>query len=252
MSLTVQYQYVVVSRSSCQRVVPSHDASNTHQRALQDIDDSDDESNDSNTQSTCPTCRASFSIVNPELTYLPKKYHRYVLSSVRRLYLDTSKQEKWQEDIQELEQMNSRLRKKIERLRCENSLLASERDITIEAYNGQIESNSQQRHAVDKLKRELVCVKTDLGGAKEAQNELEAIKKDYRYLEKKYDKLKDHVRHLESSEADDFLQSLTETEAGPTSKKRKTNRSDPEPDSLGHTPANETQEPLTADAEPEA
>ncbi|KAF8075148.1 hypothetical protein FPV67DRAFT_1476183 [Lyophyllum atratum] len=43
-------------------------------------------------QSTCPTCRVKFNIVTPDLTYLPKKYHQYVLSSVRRVYFDTTRQ----------------------------------------------------------------------------------------------------------------------------------------------------------------
>ncbi|KAF6758992.1 hypothetical protein DFP72DRAFT_807131 [Ephemerocybe angulata] len=35
----------------------------------------------------CPTCRTEFHLVVPDLTYLPKKYHPFVISPLRRIYL---------------------------------------------------------------------------------------------------------------------------------------------------------------------
>ncbi|TEB21966.1 hypothetical protein FA13DRAFT_1613588, partial [Coprinellus micaceus] len=42
------------------------------------------------TVAKCPTCRSEFHLVVPDLTYLPKKYHPFVVSSLRRIYLDES------------------------------------------------------------------------------------------------------------------------------------------------------------------
>ncbi|KAJ7142185.1 hypothetical protein C8R46DRAFT_815002, partial [Mycena filopes] len=37
--------------------------------------------------STCPTCREGFNMVRPELTCLPKKFHQYIVPSLRRVYI---------------------------------------------------------------------------------------------------------------------------------------------------------------------
>ncbi|KAJ6619934.1 hypothetical protein B0H10DRAFT_2364106 [Mycena sp. CBHHK59/15] len=47
--------------------------------------------------STCPTCRETFNmgkppkLTAPQLTCLPKKFHQYMVPSIRRVYLDTSR-----------------------------------------------------------------------------------------------------------------------------------------------------------------
>ncbi|KAJ7880005.1 hypothetical protein B0H14DRAFT_2308452, partial [Mycena olivaceomarginata] len=38
--------------------------------------------------SACPSCRETFNMVRPELTCLPKKFHQYIVPSLRRLYID--------------------------------------------------------------------------------------------------------------------------------------------------------------------
>ncbi|KAJ7491987.1 hypothetical protein FB451DRAFT_954815, partial [Mycena latifolia] len=41
--------------------------------------------------STCPSCREPFNMVRPELTCLPKKFHQFVVPSIRRVYIDMSR-----------------------------------------------------------------------------------------------------------------------------------------------------------------
>jgi len=39
---------------------------------------------------SCPECRTDFNIFTPELACLPRQYHKFILPSVRRVYLDLS------------------------------------------------------------------------------------------------------------------------------------------------------------------
>ncbi|KAF8553558.1 hypothetical protein OG21DRAFT_1509999 [Imleria badia] len=39
-------------------------------------------------KSACPTCRKSFHIATPDFTFVPQKYHDFILPSVRRVYMD--------------------------------------------------------------------------------------------------------------------------------------------------------------------
>ncbi|KAF8159361.1 hypothetical protein B0H34DRAFT_400570 [Crassisporium funariophilum] len=67
--------------------------------------------------SSCPTCRAGFSIVTPELTYLPKKYHQYIVPALRRLYLDVSQYTILHEKLQQAEEINTLYRNNEQELR---------------------------------------------------------------------------------------------------------------------------------------
>ncbi|KAF5328510.1 hypothetical protein D9611_014382 [Ephemerocybe angulata] len=48
------------------------------------------ETEDEATTAKCPKCRDEFHLVSPDLTYLPKKYHPFVVSPLRRIFLDES------------------------------------------------------------------------------------------------------------------------------------------------------------------
>jgi len=39
-------------------------------------------------KATCPTCRAPFSIVMPDMSIVPNKYHTFISSPLRRVFLD--------------------------------------------------------------------------------------------------------------------------------------------------------------------
>ncbi|KAH7874089.1 uncharacterized protein C8R40DRAFT_1111257 [Lentinula edodes] len=64
----------------------------------------------------CPTCRASFPIVSPELTCLPKYVHRYITPSIRRVYLDTSAVQTLQQKLTASQNQVKNLKKESERL----------------------------------------------------------------------------------------------------------------------------------------
>ncbi|KAF5373335.1 hypothetical protein D9615_007382 [Tricholomella constricta] len=78
-------------------------------------------------KSTCPTCRKMFNIVTPDLTYLPKKYHPYIVPSVRRLYLDTARQADLQENLSAAQERIKKLERDQETLlrQCERHMAAA-------------------------------------------------------------------------------------------------------------------------------
>ncbi|KAF8159360.1 hypothetical protein B0H34DRAFT_654936 [Crassisporium funariophilum] len=105
--------------------------------------------------STCPTCRTGFSIVTPDLTYLPKKYHQYIVPSVRRVYLDASQDTALQEKLKQAEARLKLQKKNEEDLlkRCEGLKAAVHAHQT-----GETKANQKVRQ----LEANLVTVEDEL------------------------------------------------------------------------------------------
>ncbi|KAH7922625.1 hypothetical protein BV22DRAFT_1016892 [Leucogyrophana mollusca] len=99
-------------------------------------------------QSTCPTCRATFYIAKPDFAYVPKKYHSFILPSVRKLYFDLSSQSRLTDEISALENRVQSLLRDNDRLmeKCEAYMAASdkhaegERQARQEAANAQLDA----------------------------------------------------------------------------------------------------------------
>ncbi|KJA23485.1 hypothetical protein HYPSUDRAFT_215079 [Hypholoma sublateritium FD-334 SS-4] len=53
--------------------------------------------------STCPDCRATFNLGIPDLTYLPTKYHKYIMSAARRVYIDNAEQSALEKRLEDAE-----------------------------------------------------------------------------------------------------------------------------------------------------
>ncbi|PPQ68070.1 hypothetical protein CVT26_007354 [Gymnopilus dilepis] len=53
--------------------------------------------------STCPECRTEFSLVVPELRYLPPKYHPFIQPAIRRIYADMSPDAGLRQKVKQLE-----------------------------------------------------------------------------------------------------------------------------------------------------
>ncbi|KAK0214870.1 hypothetical protein IW262DRAFT_1278429 [Armillaria fumosa] len=56
----------------------------------------------------CPSCRDEFPLVNPELRFLPKRFHRYMIPSIRPLFIGTSPSES-EGLVQKVEALEARI-----------------------------------------------------------------------------------------------------------------------------------------------
>ncbi|KAJ7066467.1 hypothetical protein C8F01DRAFT_981902 [Mycena amicta] len=135
--------------------------------------------------STCPSCREPFNMVRPELTCLPKKFHQYILPSVRRVYVESSPS-------------SASLRKKVASAEAQIRVLEADKErlinqcdrhIAVARAHNVAETNALLRERL--LEEEIEQMRNHAGiEANEAQAALKALKV-------KYDKLKRHCRSLE-------------------------------------------------------
>ncbi|KAJ7117807.1 hypothetical protein C8R44DRAFT_879344 [Mycena epipterygia] len=136
--------------------------------------------------SNCPTCRETFNMVRPELTCLPKKFHQYIVPSIRRVYIDMSRHEGLRKKLSASEVRVKALEKDKERLmaECERHIAAArahsqgETDAILKAKDIEEELEETRENAVVDMQ--------------EAEQALRAMKL-------KYDKMKRHCRALEAS-----------------------------------------------------
>ncbi|KAJ7105487.1 hypothetical protein C8R43DRAFT_1140811 [Mycena crocata] len=164
--------------------------------------------------STCPACRDTFNMVRPELTCLPKKFHQYIVPSIRRVYIDTSQHSALRKRLAASEARVSALEQDKERLmaECERHIAAArahargETDALLKAkdLSDELEETAD---ALDETKEELDEAKDDLEATREtAANAQETLKA----LKAKYDKMKRHVRALEAGNKSDASVTLDE------------------------------------------
>ncbi|KAF8997902.1 hypothetical protein BDQ17DRAFT_1362807 [Cyathus striatus] len=146
--------------------------------------------------STCPTCRAPFNTLKPDLTYLPRKYHQYVLPSVRRVYpaviAPPQDPAHLKEKVRQLEAriVAHKLREEQLLKQCERyhaAVLAhreGERNAIVEAreWEEQLEEAKEEldevKEELDEVKLQLESVEDDLREAEEAKEEAEEEKDD--------------------------------------------------------------------------
>ncbi|PFH50288.1 hypothetical protein AMATHDRAFT_61336 [Amanita thiersii Skay4041] len=163
-------------------------------------------SNDSEeVTATCPTCRSEFYIVTPELTYLPKKFHQYVLPAVRRIYIDTSV-------ILSLDKKLTKAEARFEKLKKNEEILMQRCEKHIIAANALALREQEALMEVDRLKNQINTL------TKRTQN----INEDYDWLisavdqaqadsfmwKSKYNKLKQKMHDLESQQPNGVRQEV--------------------------------------------
>ncbi|KAG6902552.1 hypothetical protein C0995_014941 [Termitomyces sp. Mi166 len=152
----------------------------------------------------CSICLSSFKepvcipCVIPDLTYLPKKYHDYVIPSLRRVYLDAPRYSDLKkelkaskEKIKKLENDNEILMQQCERhMAAANAQAKGERAARQKAYDlrSRLRTMEEQLHAADVTAGETInFLKHDIG-VNHAQYQI--LERDYDNLRRRYEKLK--------------------------------------------------------------
>lgn len=131
----------------------------------------------------CPTCRASFAIgmfvplrttrtilnaitVTPDLEYIPEKYHRFIMPSIRRVYLDIdpnatedSEKEQLRQQLALMEQQNRALEKKSKAMHRDNCMLMDKCEVLLNTSNVHAVRERHQRLEKERLITELMEVK---------------------------------------------------------------------------------------------
>ncbi|KAL0953919.1 hypothetical protein HGRIS_005085 [Hohenbuehelia grisea] len=142
----------------------------------------------------CPTCRAEFTTVNPDLSLLPKKYHQYVLPSIRRLFIDMTEFEAMQRKTKDLEKKVRALEKDREQLmrQCERHIAASHAHASGEA---------KARQALSNIGIE----------AKKLREEKDAAITEGATLRQKYERIKQELKETQSNRQPDASQAPVST-----------------------------------------
>ncbi|KAJ7696495.1 hypothetical protein B0H17DRAFT_1007612 [Mycena rosella] len=140
--------------------------------------------------STCPSCRETFNMVRPELTCLPKKFHQFVVPSIRRVYIDMSRHDRVRQRLAASEARVKALESDKERLLavCERHSAAAD---------------AHSRGETDALLR-VRELEEELESAREAaEGEVQDAERALQALKGKYAKMKRHCRALEASRKGD-------------------------------------------------
>ncbi|KAJ7255447.1 hypothetical protein B0H12DRAFT_1050108 [Mycena haematopus] len=133
--------------------------------------------------SSCPSCRETFNMVRPQLTCLPKKFHQYIVPSIRRVYIDMSRHEHLRKKLSASEARVAALEQDKERLmaECERHIAAAQAH-----SRGETVALLKLRATEERF--------FNLQASAEAG---EAAQEALRAMKVKYDKMKRHVRAVE-------------------------------------------------------
>ncbi|KAJ6488065.1 hypothetical protein DFH09DRAFT_381016 [Mycena vulgaris] len=136
--------------------------------------------------STCPSCRETFNMVRPEITCLPKKFHQYIVPSIRRVYIDMSRHEGLRKKLSASDARVKMLEQDKERLMAE-----CERHIAAARAHSRGETDALLK--LHDLEEELEVTRENATvDTQDAERALQAMKV-------KYEKMKRHCRSLEAS-----------------------------------------------------
>ncbi|KAF7356444.1 Tripartite motif-containing protein 26 [Mycena venus] len=164
--------------------------------------------------STCPSCRETFNMVRPELTCLPKKFHQYIVPSIRRVYIDMSRHENLRKKLSASEARVAALEKDKERLmaECERQIAAARAHSHSETHailrakelKEMLRSSAldaaRAEEARDDAQVAMEEAQEAMEEAKEAAAQAQTIAEEsqaaLRAMKIKYDKMKRHCRSL--------------------------------------------------------
>ncbi|CAL1714349.1 unnamed protein product [Somion occarium] len=113
-------------------------------------------------KASCPTCRASFSLVQPDLRFIPKKFQPFIMPSIRRVYLpelERGDNQSLQNQVRDLEKRVKLLKKDKSKLMDKCESLKMERDAFAEKELEAREQNQELNDDYDDVSAELVQVK---------------------------------------------------------------------------------------------
>lgn len=134
---------------------------------------------------------ASCFAVTPELRFVPTKYHPYIQSSVRRVFLSPSATvQDLQTRIEELEHHVERLQSKNSslKLQCANS--KKDADRLMDRYEAHIKAITNYQENERKLREETENLCNDVH---ELQQEADTYKTKYHQMKEKYKQLRNSV-----------------------------------------------------------
>ncbi|KAF7370475.1 RING-type domain-containing protein [Mycena sanguinolenta] len=139
--------------------------------------------------STCPSCRETFNMVRPEITCLPKKFHQYIVPSIRRVYIDTSRHENLRKKLSTSEARVAALEGDKERLmaECERHIAAAQAH-----RRGETDARQELRRNDARLVEMQEAVVDEREARLAAEDAMRAMKV-------KYDKMKRHCRAVEAA-----------------------------------------------------
>ncbi|KAH9951081.1 hypothetical protein B0H21DRAFT_719393 [Amylocystis lapponica] len=123
---------------------------------------------------SCPTCRTTFHVVTPDKRYVSAKYHKFLVPSIRRVYLDVSAQSpvdlrvkvgKLEDRVKALMQD-----KELVMQRCESAMAASKS--FAERERDARQESERLRKENERLEKELRELRKKYGGLKGKYTEL--------------------------------------------------------------------------------
>ncbi|KAF8238104.1 hypothetical protein L208DRAFT_1243921 [Tricholoma matsutake] len=143
------------------------------------------------TTSSCPTCRTVFNIVTPDLTYLPKKYHQYVVPSVRRVFLDPSGEATLQKKL-------IRAEARVRKLEAEQETLLKQCEKHMSAARAHAEGEMKERQRATRLEHDFDTISSQaVADNRASEIYIKEIEDERNQLKIKYQKLKKHCRDIE-------------------------------------------------------
>jgi len=117
--------------------------------------------------SHCPTCRTVFNIATPDWRYVPKKYHEFMIPSVRKVYIDIPSQAGLKNQIALLES-------RVKSLEKDKLLLMTKCESNMAASATHAEGEKKARSDADKAKKEVVNLRRKYDALKGRHSDLKS------------------------------------------------------------------------------
>ena len=153
------------------------------------------EASNHSVEAPCPTCRTpftigepqttvlflayllsliAFTIVHPDLRFVPEKYHKFILPSIRRVYYETEDQTKHRQDL--LDRVEY-LQKKVQGLQEDTGKLMDRAEAAIVASHKHQEGETKARIEAERLRKANAALKSQVHDLTKKYNEVKGKKK---------------------------------------------------------------------------
>ncbi|KAH9940735.1 uncharacterized protein BXZ73DRAFT_98565 [Epithele typhae] len=119
------------------------------------------EASDNAMSASCPTCRANFTIAIPDLHFVPKKYHSFMIPSVRRIFIPIDVEEEPSATVVDTEARHSLraqvvgLSEKVDGLERDRALLVDRCESAQRAAQAHAQGEREMRLEKERLEREM-------------------------------------------------------------------------------------------------
>ncbi|KAI0692514.1 hypothetical protein BC835DRAFT_1357011 [Cytidiella melzeri] len=151
------------------------------------------EQHDDVTEAPCPTCRAPFCIATPDLRFVPQKYHKYILPTVRRVYLSQPAPQTHPENVAYLKSVISALEERTETLEGSNVSLRGR----VSNLEKRVVALTQDKgRLMDRCEAGMATIQKLGEKEREARHEKEQVELDLEALRRKYESVKSKYKAL--------------------------------------------------------